>query len=383
MNQTEHDSSGQVFTETVRPAVPSGSDWATKSLGSRMRCSSFRTGASSLFDMTVRSLANHAGQLSALHLSHVPWSLASRVWDVISKNDLDSVAAWKAFATAYPDAPAESGLKMMLQHIGDCYVPLTVYTSPLYSSTCDFLTILTLQAVVIPRGELIQQVARLTNLIVLTFGAKLSLSTNDGRDPENGIDDDIVRAWERHVVEDTERRSFANLVVLNVKMQNRMTVKSLDYLSNFPNMSLVNTVKCKFAQPETFRFKCHDRPWKAKRFAGFHEFSTWDQLFQGSLKLISSWKGLSDRKDPPCSMHELPKLHLILGRGGVIANQGSKHAGQVLSFMRTVDTGAANKERAKEGSSTPAESLGRSIKKRRADKEQDINDFFNTSHNDG
>ena len=146
---------------------------------------------------------------------------------------MDSLHAWKVFATAYPEEDQEETLRYRRQVIIDPNMPLAEYVKPITSSTFGWITFLDLSFITCSRLDLIN-ISTLVNLGVLTIGRSVETF-------ETGLDDRIVRAWSRAA---TESGAFGMLRVLACRSQLDLTVQCFHYISQFPSLALFVVENC-------------------------------------------------------------------------------------------------------------------------------------------
>lgn len=202
-------------------------------------------------------------------------------------------------------------------------VPLGFYTQPLKSETGAWLAILTLQKIKLPRSELIHSLAQLSNLAVLTIGGGVSCG------PDVGIDDDVVKAWSRHAVEDLEHRAFGALRVLNLCLQPSITLRVFGYLRQLPALAIVNMQGCgvrrpgkEELEPAGWRYRPEEMssPFsEAGNVWGNPKMISWDVVSHRCLELAD---GMQKPSKVLPNAEEVPRLHLMLGRETGLLDDG-------------------------------------------------------------
>ena len=258
-------------------------------------------------------------------------------------------------------------------------VALEIYTGPLRSERGQWLAVLTLQNITLPRSELIHSLAGLSNLAVLTVGAGLVCMA------DAGVDDDVVKAWSRHAIEDLERKPFGTLKVLNLCMQPRVTSRIFKYLRQLPQLAIVSVQGCGIRTPwkeELERAGWRYRPEElASPFSEAgnvweeHKALNWDFIGHRCLELV---EGLEKPTTGGENGEEVPKLHLMLGRDtGMNGNGGGSFewAQAMMTFVRTSGGDNEVNQTAKGRKRLLIEDSEKAIRKRptlRASKEQDL-----------
>ena len=330
------DTSGQVFTENIVAARDPIWDWPLKTRGSLISLLHFRnlgSGCSSLLDIATRACLARSTWFTPALVGTLPWNLACKLWSELTKNELDSVRVWQAFAANHPDAgPALRWKIQRVRHVQS--LPLEVFTEPLCSDRGHWLSILTLQDIQVPRRSLVQGLAKITHLIALTIGKDVTI------DPGMAIDDAIFRAWTRHYEDSAANvltdeisggRStfvapFGRLKVLNLRMQPHISARAFEHLGSLPQLSVMNIEYDSF---EASAFDDVKRSgWRLLPCEGgkdpilasqMHQAGhiSWDSLVRASLALSKS--GLDGRDmSAAAKWHcevEAPVLHLIVGPG--------------------------------------------------------------------
>ncbi|KAL8823434.1 MAG: hypothetical protein Q9191_005859 [Dirinaria sp. TL-2023a] len=107
------------------------------------------------------------------------------------------------------------------------------YITPLISSSFNWLTFLTISNITCSRGDIVK-LSELVNLGVLTVDRGV-------RCPEFGLEDGIVRAWERAA---NESDAFRMLRVLNFRGQRDISDRVFLYLQGFPALALFILEDC-------------------------------------------------------------------------------------------------------------------------------------------
>ena len=107
------------------------------------------------------------------------------------------------------------------------------YIAPLISPSFSWLTFLTISNITCLRGDIVK-LSQLVNLGVLTVDGGV-------RCPEFGLEDGIVKAWERTALESD---AFSTLRVLIFREQNDISSRVFLYLQGFPALALFILEDC-------------------------------------------------------------------------------------------------------------------------------------------
>ena len=145
---------------------------------------------------------------------------------------LDSLHAWRVFATAYP-RESDASLVQREQSIVRPNMGLADYVKPITSTSHHWLTFLTLSDITCSRSDLIQ-LSQLVNLGVLTIGKNV-------RTPDGNFDDSVIRSWSRSA---SASESFSMLRVFNCRMQQDITARCFEYLATIPSLAFFNLEEC-------------------------------------------------------------------------------------------------------------------------------------------
>ena len=319
-------------------------DWAWSTRGSTRGCVDYKSrdpGCSPLTQMAIRSFLVHSSALTPPSLEGLPWGLASILWNSVVKAQLDSVKVWQTFVSAYSHVPFNN-MKRNIKRINQPDLPLNIYTEPLLSPDLNWLAILTLQNLSVPRSTLIQCLSRLINLAVLTVD-------KTGFCPSGPcVDDNLVREWTRHAAESEDGKAFSALRVLNMRMQPAITIRSFERLRALPQLSIINVYESGVGYNDTDAVGKAGWRWRSPDYSPSAIFErqderdtpSWDSIAHASLKLARSLESgsMAHRKTadtltiPPC-------LHLILGRGQPwLADLGDRSLKWgMLTFVRDPD----------------------------------------------
>ena len=320
-------------------------------------------------------------------------------------SELDSFQVWQAFATSYPDiAPS---VKRRLQRIRSARgYPLQLFTEPLVCNRADWLSLLTLQDIHVTRRALIQDLAKMSNLVALTIGEEVSV------DPGIAVDDGIFRAWANHSdafaanvlrnVANAETQAmnapFGKLRVLSIRSQPYFTIRALEYLVFLPRLSLINLEGCGvgvelFTKVERLgwdRLPCHETgtplfltPADSTLFTSLDDFVRASLAFLVSRDEASKDSMLAERVD----QNRLPTVHLILGQNEVARTNAwsgvDGRGAKLVTFVRNpmiagskLDHQVANLKRVLKESRSGSNSPPRKKSRPRPSKMQDFSDLL-------
>ena len=226
-------------------------EWQWKTLGSIYEVTTFRklgSGSASLTNIAIRSVVANISSLTPETLNDVPWEIGKQIWQRLlawyvclpysrrmkftTRSKLDSLHAWRVFATAYP-GESEASLMQREQSILRPNMALADYVKPITSISHHWLTFLTLSDIICSRSELIQ-LSQLVNLGVLTIGKNV-------RTPESNFDDSVIRSWSRSA---SASGSFSMLRVLSCRMQQDITPRCFEYLASIPSLAFFKLEDC-------------------------------------------------------------------------------------------------------------------------------------------
>ncbi|KAI9820837.1 MAG: hypothetical protein M1832_003470 [Thelocarpon impressellum] len=351
------DKSGQVFDETVC-GVPSSAErlWQYRTLGDG--CVSYRCGVGppSLQDTALRSVVRNIAGFTADTLREVPWKIGEKMWELVLHLDLDSLHTWQAFASVW----ACEGVESLLYHrcsITSPSLPLDGYTTPIASPSFQWITLLSISTTSISRTELVN-LSTLTNLgaLDLTDPSPSTVTTP-------AVGDSLVRSWSRAV---TESGAFSRLRVLVLRNHADVTARSLQYLSVFPTLVLLDASGCDVRQGDEACALPAGWTCTVKREKGTAG-SSWDdplrERFQ-SAGQVQSARGVVTGLEAA-----LPVLNFRIGPA---ASDGCRSGrGLMLHFQRQRSPGAPVQpclKRSTDESSLHPQASVRTAKKRRVPK---------------
>ena len=206
---------------------------------------------------------------------------------------------------------------------------LTDYIYPLISPTFGWITFLTLSHIICSRADLIN-ISKLTNLGVLTIGPNLNA-------PEVGLEDNVVRAWERTA---TSTGAFSMLRVLNCRSQKQITPRVFKHMSQFPALALFNVEDCNLGPGDKSAAKRHG--WKYRTGKDFSDSlvkagatgAGWDQITQSCFRIGGALSTDYLTAEGMEAIDSLPILHMGLGAAPADAVHEVAGDRSIRSFYR-------------------------------------------------
>lgn len=244
---------------------------------------------------------------------------------------------------------------------------------------------LTLQTINCTRSDLVS-LTRLTNLGCLTMGEHLVC------DAGPGVDDAVVRAWSDHM--DADANLWRMLRVLSLRLQPRITVRSLRHLRTLPMLQVVNVSECGIAweQRKEVRglgWRCHSSRNDAgveKQMMSAGGGFLWDEMAERGLALAHSVQGDGAGQGKVEALDRLPRLHLALGRSHIRPGEGRDGfivGRKKMTFVRSSlpsaeasgEASAKQKRKCDEGG-LPKESLPSKRPTLRQGHQQDLSNSF-------
>ena len=226
---------------------------------------------------------------------------------IVSVSDIDSLYAWKVFATAYPQE-GDKKLRRRYQVIPKPNMAFGEYIKPLVSPSFQWITFLTLSNITCSRHDLIS-VSKLTNIGALTIGHGVEA-------PDAGLEDSIVRAWGRAV---TEIGAFSRLRVFACRAQYAITSQVFDYISQFPSLAIFAVEDCNIgprdrpsAQAAGFKYKTR-KDLSEFLVAGGATNPSWDSLMHALFHQSGGLRPAIPNGDSGGGENRPDVLHFSLG----------------------------------------------------------------------
>ena len=231
---------GQIYSESqVHVSSRHHSDWIgelrTPSLEKRTQPHGH--GARSLFETAKIKVAAESRNLSAEHLSMVPWPIGKQIWEDITMRRIESFRVWRAFAASYSKA-SEFGQPQYRYHlqIRQPSLVLQSYFNGLTSRDASWLTCLRIS----PKETRTADLVGIANIINLT-----ALDLSDGRvtidTRVSAFDERVLRTWSELA---QSGRAFQHLRVLLFGWQEQLSFWLFKYLSHFPALERVIMTDC-------------------------------------------------------------------------------------------------------------------------------------------
>ncbi|KAF4183034.1 hypothetical protein CNMCM8694_005022 [Aspergillus lentulus] len=172
---------------------------------------------------------------------HIPWRMASRLWDHLGKRQRRTLYMWKLFATVYP-AEFQGVAKYRSMKVKWPQMPLREYWSVVKSDTLSWRLVLTLTPSFGRVPELVE-IANIKNLVALEITTPLQVMPMlDSSEPHiAGLNDRITRTWSE--LAETSG-AFTHLRILRLYCQPDLTPVGIRYLSALPGLCLIIAHGC-------------------------------------------------------------------------------------------------------------------------------------------
>ncbi|GAQ11135.1 hypothetical protein ALT_8456 [Aspergillus lentulus] len=172
---------------------------------------------------------------------HIPWRMASRLWDHLGKRQRRTLYMWKLFATVYP-AEFQGVAKYRSMKVKWPQMPLREYWSVVKSDTLSWRLVLTLTPSFGRVPELVE-IANIKNLVALEITTPLQVMPMlDSSEPHiAGLNDRITRTWSE--LAETSG-AFTHLRILRLYRQPDLTPVGIRYLSALPGLCLIIAHGC-------------------------------------------------------------------------------------------------------------------------------------------
>ncbi|KAF1988239.1 hypothetical protein K402DRAFT_31636 [Aulographum hederae CBS 113979] len=182
-------------------------------------------GADSLENMAIHSVLYNLPELTVESLATTPWRIGEKVWNKLSKAQLDSLKIWKAFNEAYRNVTKKPfSLRDRTIRLEERSFPPDQIFQRIDSTCHGWLSHLSLVNVSMSDRNLMKlsQVKSLASLFV--DGGLLS--------------DRVIRGWKDEVF---SASAFSNLVVMLLKHQTDVTERAFVHLRSLPALQLLGT----------------------------------------------------------------------------------------------------------------------------------------------
>ena len=231
---------GQMYSESqVRVSSRHHSDWIgeLKTPSLEKRTQPHERGARSLFAMARIKVAGESRNLSAEHLSMVPWPIGKQIWEDITLRRIESFHVWRAFAASYSKA-SEFGLPQYRYHlqIRQPSLVLPAYFNGLTSHDVSWLTCLRISPKQTRTADLVG-IANITNLTALDLSdGRVTIDTR-----VSTFDERVLRTWSELAL---SGRAFQHLRVLMFGWQEQLSFWLFKYLPRFPKLECVIMTDC-------------------------------------------------------------------------------------------------------------------------------------------
>ena len=231
---------GQIYSESeVRVSSRHHSDWIgeLKTPSLEKRTQPHERGARSLFAMARIKVAAESRNLSAEHLSMVPWPIGKQIWEDITMRRMESFHVWRAFAASYSRA-LEFGQPQYRYHlqIRQPSLVLHSYFSGLTSRDASWLTCLRISPKETRTADLVA-IANITNITALDLSdGRVTIDTR-----LSAFDERVLRTWAELA---QSGRAFQHLRVLMFGWQEQLSFWLFKYLSRFPALERIVLTDC-------------------------------------------------------------------------------------------------------------------------------------------
>ncbi|KAH3498753.1 hypothetical protein KXW24_001712 [Aspergillus fumigatus] len=204
-------------------------------------------GAPSLKECAMEQLLSDQRNLTPELLSHIPWRMASKLWDHFGQRQRRTLYMWKLFATVYP-AEFRCVAKYRCMKVKWPQMPLREYWSVVKSDTLSWRLVLTLSPSLGRIPELVE-IANIKNLVALEIATPLQqvMPMLDSSEPHAaGLNDRIARTWSELA---EAPGAFAHLRILRLYCQPDLTPVGIRYLSALPGLRLIIAHGCPNLKP--------------------------------------------------------------------------------------------------------------------------------------
>ncbi|PWY76256.1 hypothetical protein BO70DRAFT_93032 [Aspergillus heteromorphus CBS 117.55] len=237
--------SGQVYLEST--AIPSlsssrGPAWVheTPFLPQGWEETS-DAGPPSLKHAAMRQLLSDQRNLQPTLFAHVPWRIASYLWDCLGRSRKRTLHMWKLFATAYPEEFRHVSPYRRMKIEGP-RLSLREYLGLVKSDSMGWRVVLTLAASHARVPELVE-ISSIRNLAALEIATPKHAQPvlDEAVSPLAALSDRIVRTWSELAA---ASGAFAHLRVLVLAQQTELSGLALRYLRAFPSLQLIMVLDC-------------------------------------------------------------------------------------------------------------------------------------------
>ena len=231
---------GQIYSESqVHVSSRHHSDWIgeLKTPSLERRTQPHEHGARSLFGMAKIKVAAESRNLSAEHLSMVPWPIGKQIWEDITMRRIESFHVWRAFAASYARA-SEFGQPQYRYHlqIRQSSLVLPAYFNGITSRDASWLTCLRISPKETRTADLVA-IANITNLTALDLSdGRVTIDTRI-----SAFDERVLRTWAELA---QSGRAFQHLRVLMFGWQEQLSFWLFKYLPRFPALERIVLTDC-------------------------------------------------------------------------------------------------------------------------------------------
>ncbi|CAG8954942.1 hypothetical protein HYFRA_00008631 [Hymenoscyphus fraxineus] len=193
-------------------------------------------GARSLQDSAIECILHNISDVTYEGISCLPLSLVRQLWHAVSKRCLVSFDTWLMFSKLLRKQDgATLSLHRYRQAIEKPLSSLHVYTTPLTSTSFEFITSLSITSSVdLPN---LVKISKIVNLGVLEI---INDTTKDLLLP---VSDRLLRAWHMSTLNDG---TFRVLRIMRLWNHKELTNKSLAFINSFPVLAIYDVRGCPF-----------------------------------------------------------------------------------------------------------------------------------------
>ncbi|RLL95742.1 hypothetical protein CFD26_103683 [Aspergillus turcosus] len=237
--------SGQVYEEqAMAPSLSfsMGPSWVHESpFRTTERDARHQRGSPSLKECAMEGLLSDQRDLTPELFRHIPWRIASSLWDYLGRRHRRTLYMWKLYATAYP-AEFRGVAKYRSMKVSWPQMTLREYWSVVKSDSLSWRAVLTLTPSFARAPELVE-IANIKNLVALEIGRPLHLMPMpDNSEPHvAGLNDRIARTWSELA---ESSGAFTHLRVLRLYCQPDLSPVGIRYLSALPGLCLIIAHGC-------------------------------------------------------------------------------------------------------------------------------------------
>ena len=233
---------GQIYSESqVHVSSRHHSDWIgeLKTPSLEKRAQPHEHGARSLFAMAKIKVAAESRNLTADHLSMVPWPTGKQIWEDVRLRRSESFHIWRVFAASYSQA-SEFGQPQYRYHIQirQPSLALQAYFTGINSRDASWLTCLRISPKETRTADLVA-IANITSLAALDLSdGRVTIDTRIST-----LDERVFRTWSELA---QSGHAFQRLRVLTFGWQEHLSCWLFKYLPHFPTLKRIIMTDCPY-----------------------------------------------------------------------------------------------------------------------------------------